>query len=343
VKRNSRSVFDAERAWRSVFMVCGALFGTSWVGCASFTERQAYPTAPVRAAQGRARAELVWLLERAGAVVALVRLEAPAESTVARAVLVQPPAPHSVCPARENGCDPLDPRFTTGTVAKIDEQGSEYVLLFPRYGALHELAKEPRLLLDVKVGDQHQAVELALDPSGVQFRSGNWGLGGAIRYRPPAAIGRRVGNAVTGELGAARWLGRTRLYLGYEIGLAGCRARSASEDAQCRAEDDFGLFGSALRADYYLRLDRTITLGLGLGYVGLFVAEKDSSLVDPAFRHGPRLSLQLLRTPQAIRRFADEPPRLAGGPELTLELLFRDRFAGARIAPGAAWAYGVAF
>jgi hypothetical protein len=300
-----------------------------------------YPSAPIRSAQADADAELTWLMENDVGVLAAVRVRAMEGSKLERAALVQPLAPHDACPSSQNGCDPLDPRFTTGTTAAIHGHGPDYVLVFPRYAGLGELGGNPRVLLDVERGGAHRAIEL--DLSKVTFSGGDWGMSGAARYRPPAVVHPRLGHAVTLALGGDRWLGRTRLHLGYEIGLAGCRAASAPDEASCPKKSRPWLFGGVLDATHDLRLNHAVTLGIGLGYGVLRLATDESSPIEPSWRHGPRLSLQFLRTPLDVRRFADEPPKQATAPELSLELLFRDRFVAPRLVPSVAWTYGVAF
>ena len=321
--------------------VLGALLLALGLPACAVTQHQVYPSAPIRSAQGDADAELTWLMENDVGVLAAVRVRAAKGSKLVRAALVQPLAPHDACPSDQNGCDELDPRFTTGTTAGVHGYGPDYVLIFPRYAGLAQLAGRPRVLLDVESGGTHRAVEL--DLSNVTFSGGNWGMSGAIRYRPPAVVHPRLGHAVTLSLGGERWLGRTRLHLGYEIGIAGCRAASAPDEASCPKKSRTWLYGGVLDATHDFRLNQAVTLGIGLGYGVLRLATDESSPIESSWRHGPRLSLQFLRTPLAVRRFADEPPKQATAPALSLELLFRDRFVAPRLVPSVAWTYGVAF
>ncbi|MES1185062.1 MAG: hypothetical protein ABUL60_14705, partial [Myxococcales bacterium] len=239
------------------------LFGLGLPGCA-VTQHQVYPSAPIRSANADADAQLTWLMENDVGVLAAVRVRAAEGNKLVRAALVQPLAPHDACPNDQSGCDELDPRFTTGTTAAIHGHGSDYVLIFPRYAGLRELGGAPRVLLDVERGGTHRAIEL--DLSNVTFSSGNWGLSGAIRYRPPDVVHPRLGHAVTLSLGGDRWLGRTRLHLGYEIGIAGCRAASAPDEASCPQKSRPWLYGGVLDATHGFRLNRAVTLGIGLGY-----------------------------------------------------------------------------
>jgi hypothetical protein len=336
VKRGLRSQSQELQRWLT--LVAALLFS----GCALVTQREGHPTRPIRTARSSVSAELVSLGAYAGGVAAKVRIAPPRGAKLERAALVQPAAAYTSCPASQNACDPLDERFTTGTSAEIKGGGSEYFLIFPSYGALRDLAAEPQLLLDIVSNGKHEALQLELGRAAT-YRSGDWGASGAFRYRSAASLDRRLNGAFSYEGGFDRWLGRTRLHLGYELGYVGCRASSAAERASC--DDHPGLFlaGAQTGATGYLRLSSTFTLGAGLSYELLWLPAARRALGLPTLRHGPRLSLDLLLTPADIRRFEAEPPRLVAGPQLAMELLFRDRFTAPRVVPSIAWVYGAPF
>jgi hypothetical protein len=311
-------------------------------GCGLLTQNEARPTIPIRTVRSAVSVELVSLGAYLGGVAARVRVDAPAGAKLQRAALVQPAAAYNSCPASQNACDPLDERFTTGTSAQVIGEGPEYVLVFPSYGALRDLAANPQLLLDVVSGGSHEALQLELGRAAT-YRSGDWGVSGAFRYRLPAVMDRRLDDTFSYEGGFDRWLGRTRLHLGYELGYVGCRSRTAAEQASCDEHPGLFVLGASSGATSYLRLSSELTLGVGLGYELLWFPAARRALDLPMLRHGPRLSLDLLQTPRHIRRFEAGPPKLAVGPELALELLFRDRFRAPRVVPSIAWVYGAVF
>jgi hypothetical protein len=335
MKRCLRSLSQNHHRWLALLMALAA------AACAPVTLREAWPTEPIRATNARTSVEVRWAGTRDGAFAMAVRVKAAAGARLERAALVQASAPYQRCSDQQAACDAVDSRFTTGTSARVVGDGPDYLLLFPSFGAQRELAENPRLLLDIAAETTHTPLEL--DLSRATFESGSWGMGGAIRYRPAGVLARRVEHMVSGELGAERWLGATRLHLGYEIGFGYCCSLpkglvAADEDGQLLVP-----MGGQLSATHYARLDAKVTLGLGIGYEALWLLPSERPPDVPAMLHGPRLRLQLVETTPRIARFADEPPKLAAGPELAFELLFEDRFEHPRLAPSLALAYWVTF
>ncbi|HKY36010.1 MAG TPA: hypothetical protein VJN18_08730 [Polyangiaceae bacterium] len=333
MKRRSRSLSHNHHSWL-------ALLTLPALACSPVTFREAYPKPLLRSKQEPVSAELHWISYGPGVVRIGIGVKGAAKARLERAALTQTGEPYGQCHP-EAACDPLDSRFTTGTTADIQGSEPRYGLAFPFFGADRELHGSPQLLLDVATPAGHRLIEL--DLTRTTFVSGNWGLGGAIRYRPPRFVARRVGHALSAELAAERWLGWTRLRLGYEIGWACCDVLARIERAQ---EDREVLIpvGGQLSAVHYVRLSRAFTLGIGLGYEVLVpLPSEELPPGIPALLHGPRFTLQLARTTPRLPHFVDEPPKAAVAPELALELLFEDRFSAPRVVPSLGWAYWISF
>jgi hypothetical protein len=302
---------------------------------------EARPERPITAVRGPVAAEVDWAGTRVDEFLVVLTLRGPEGARITRAALTQPnPA---VCPADPVRCAE---RFSLAMTARVVGGGPRFVLAFPLYGAKDELARKPELLVEVTM--QSGKTELfALDLSATEFQSGDWGIGGAIRYRPPGVINSYFGHAVTAELGADRWLGATRVRLDYEIGFTNCPGTNVVEYASCIPDEALVPAGGAVGATHYVNSD-PVTFGVGLGY-GVFTmlarddaAESDVSDSLPLL-HGPRLSLLLVATPPRLPRFALEPPKTAGGLELSLELLGHHAFEEPSVVAGIAYSVTAAF
>ncbi len=318
--------------------------------CIPVTLIEAHPVRPISAAAGPIAASVEWAGVYDNEIVIVVTLSGPESSRITRAALVQQgPSAAGDCPAYAELCAVSDQRFSVGTAARVLGDGPRFRLSFPRYGASRELASKPELLLEVKA-PQGAAKVLELDLAReVAFRSGDWGIGGAIRFRAPGFVNAHFGRAATGELGADRWLGSTRLRLSYEIGYSGCRGANPVEIAGCASDDGLVPLGGQFSATHYVDLGAPVTLGVGMGYGVLAILARDSAAPpdEPAppapLLHGPRLALLLVATPPQVPRFSLEPPKLAAGLELSLELLGHHAFEQPSLIVGAAYTFTAAF
>jgi hypothetical protein len=316
--------------------------GLAAAGCAPASFVGGHPSAPIVTHARGVTASLNGVSSRAGSFIFDVTLQAPAQSRVERASLTHASSDIDRCDAKLEACDDLDARFTTGTSATVRGNGERVFLLFPTAGTLAALADETHLLLDLASGGKHQLLDLDLSREHV-FRGSAWGLGGAVRYRPPGFMTQHFGHEVSGELGVDRWFSATRLRLGYEVGFASCRGTD-TERAHCQGDDLVIPFAFGLNATQYLRLGAATTLGVGIGYEGVailgrFRSQADHSVRADPFLHGPRLALLFTQTPRLVSRFAPEPPKTNLAFELSLELLGRSNFEQPVLLPALGYSY----
>jgi hypothetical protein len=299
------------------------------------------PEWPITAAQGPVAAEVDWAGTRVGDFVVVVNLRGPEGARITRAALLQPNP--TVCPADPARCAE---RLSLAMTARVSGGGSRFVLAFPLYGTKEELARKPELLLEVTTKSKESSL-LVLDLSRAEFQSGDWGIGGAVRYRPPGLINSYFGHAVTAELGADRWLGATRLRLDYEMGFTNCPGTTVVEYASCIPDETLVPAGGALSATHYVN-SGPVSFGVGAGY-GVFtmLARDDAAESDlsgsPPLLHGPRLSLLTVAAPPRLPRFSLEPPKTAAGLELSLELLGHHGFEEPSVVAGIAYSMTAEF
>jgi len=320
--------------------------GLACQACAPAAFVGGHPSAPVVAHAHGVTAALQGAQARPGEFVFDVTLSGPGRPELVRAALTHARSEIDRCDPTQEACDDLDSRFTTGTTATVRSRDGRAHLLFPTTGTLAALADATHLLLDVKVGGEHQLLDLDLSQEHA-FRASDWGIGGAVRYRPPGFITKHFGHELSGEVGVDRWFSATRLRLDYEIGFTGCRG-TQSERAHCQGDDLVLPFGFGLGATHYLRLDSATTLGIGLGYEGVavlgrFRSDSDRTLRADPFLHGPRLALLLSQTPQPAPRFVPEPPKTSGSLELSLELLGHGSFEQPVLIPALGYTYTFGF
>jgi len=320
--------------------------GLASQACAPVAFVGGHPSAPIVTRAHGVTAALQGAQARPREFVFDVTLSGPGKPELVRATLTHARSEIDRCAPTLEACDDLDSRFTTGTSATVRSRGERAYLIFPATGTLAALAGATHLLLDVKVGGAHQLLELDLSREQA-FRASDWGIGGALRYRPPGFMTQHFGHELSGEVGVDRWFSATRLRLGYEIGFAGCRG-TPSERAHCQGDDLVLPFGFGLGATHYLRLDSATTLGIGLGYEGVavlgrFRSDADHTLRADPFLHGPRLALLLSQTPQPAPRFVPEPPKTSGSLELSLELLGRGSFEQPVLIPAVGYTYTFGF
>ena len=331
---------------RVAFFFALLTFGLAQAGCAPASFVGGHPRAPIVTHTRGATANLNGISSRAGVYIFDVTLSAPARAEVARATLTHESTDIDRCDAKLEACDDLDARFTTGTTAAVRSNGGHVFLLFPAAGTRAALANATHLLLDVATHGAHQLLDLDLSREQA-LRGSDWGIGGAVRYRPPGFMTQHFGQEVSGELGVDRWFSATRLRLDYEIGFAGCRG-TETERTHCRGDDLVIPFGFGLNATQYLRLGRALTLGVGLGYEGVailgrFRSQTDHSVRADPFLHGPRLALLFTHTPEAVPRFLAGPPKSNLALELSLELLGRGNFEEPVLLPALGYSYTFGF
>jgi len=331
---------------RSGFFSALLTFGLAMPSCTPASFVAGHPSAPLVTQAHGVTASLNGISSRPGVFIFDVTLNAPAQAEVARAALTRESSDIDRCDARVEACDDLDARFTTGTSATVRTSGGHVFLLFPGTGTRAALAESTHLLLDVQAFGTHQLLDLDVSREH-SFRGSAWGIGGALRYRPPGFMTQHFGHELSGELGVDRWFSATRLRLSYEIGLAGCRGTD-TERAHCQDNGLVMPFGFGLNATHYLRLGPTTTLGVGLGYEGVavlgrFRSETDHTVRADPFLHGPRLALLFTQTPPAVPRFVREPPKSSVGLELSLELLGRGAFEQPVLIPALGYSYSFGF
>ena len=315
-------------------------------GCAPASLVAGHPSRPIAAQAPGVSANLESVNARMGRYIFSVSLSAPSDARVVRATLSHPTSTLDRCDQLAEACDALDPRFTTGVTANVASNGPRVFLTFPAYGTEQALGHSTHLLLDVERAGAHRLLDLDLSREQA-FRASGWGIGGAVRYRAPGLGTRHFGHELSGELGVDRWFSATRLRLSYEIGFAGCRG-TPTERARCQGHDAVIPFGFGLNATQYLRLNPSVTLGLGLGYEGVavfgrFRSSSDHKLRADPFLHGPRFALSLTRSAPRVPRFAPEAPKNSSAFELSLELLGRAGFEQPVVIPALGYSYTFAF
>ena len=315
-------------------------------GCAPASFVAGQPSLPIAANAPGVAANLEGVNAGIGHYVFRVTLSARSDARVVRATLSHGTSALDRCDVLAEACDALDPRFTTGVTANVASNGPRVFLTFPAYGTEQALGHSTHLLLDVELAGGHRLLDLDLSREQA-FRATDWGIGGALRYRAPGFGTRHFGRELSGELGVDRWFSATRLRVSYEIGFAGCRGTRAERE-RCQAHDAVLPFGFGLTATQYLRLNPSVTFGLGLGYEGVavlgrFRSPSDHTVRADPFLHGPRFALSLTRSAPLVPRFAPDAPKNSSGFEFSLEVLGRAGFEQPVVIPALGYSYTFAF
>ena len=325
---------------------CGAFLAT--FGCAPASFVGGHPSLPITASEHGIQASVDGIGAVAGSYVFALSLTPLGRARVVRAVLTHARSQLDDCDALTEACDELDARFTSGVTATVSgaSRAPRVFLRFPARGTEQALSGLTHLLLDVELDGTHRLLDLDLSKEQA-FRASDWGIGGAVRYRPPGFATQHFGHELSGELGIDRWFSSTRLRADYEIGFAGCRG-TESERQHCQHHDGVLPFGFGVNATQYLRLDSNVTLGVGLGYEGVavlgrFRSSSDQKLRADPFLHGPRVALSLTRSTPHVPRFAPAPPKTSLGLELSLELLGRGAFQEPVVIPALGYTYTFGF